>query len=95
MASCIRCGKETSATYCVSCRGWAESLKSLIATAEPDAELLKLAATMNNSAIARQLGVSRVAVGKRLGKARARQLKRAQLDMAYGLDGQVTREAVS
>ncbi len=84
MASCVRCGAETSGTYCFTCRGWAESVKSLMATAEADAELLSLvdgSTAISKAEIARKLGVSRAAVGQRIARARERQVKRAGLEV--------------
>lgn len=86
MAKCIRCGEETSSTYCVACRGWAESVKALLATAESDAVLLRLVdgdadnKPMRKADIARLLQVTRPAVGQRIARARERQRRRAEFD---------------
>jgi hypothetical protein len=82
MSACVRCGKETTggSTYCRECHGWQETVKALLATAEGDAELLGKASSMSNAALARDLGVSRAAVGQRLARARQRQEQRAGLE---------------
>lgn len=78
MSNCVRCGAETAkGIYCARCRGWAEKVKSLMDTAESDAELLAMASGMTKAEIARRLGVSRAAVGQRLQRARMRQVERA------------------
>ena len=86
MAKCVGCGAETAGAYCVDCRGWAESVKALLATAAADAELLRLVdgdethPKMSKAAVARLLNVSRPAVGQRVARARARQLRRAEFE---------------
>jgi predicted DNA-binding protein (UPF0251 family) len=87
MAKCVRCGAETSGTYCGTCHGWQESVKALLATAEDDAELLRLVdgsegtAGLRKAEVARLLNVSRAAVGQRIARARERQTKRAALEL--------------
>lgn len=77
-ATCARCGTEIRPgnVYCRKCHGWAESVKSLLETAEADAALLAKAQDSSLADIAREQGVSRQAVKQRLDKARARQAQR-------------------
>lgn len=78
--TCARCGTTTSGgAYCRKCNGWAQQVAALIATADSDAKLLRLAEQHTVAEIGRIEGVSRQAVAGRLDKARARQAVRANM----------------
>jgi predicted ATP-dependent serine protease len=80
--TCARCGKPTAkpnGTYCRKCHGWSQMVRSLLATAGADAELLRRAEAASLADIARDEQVSRQAVQQRIVKARARQEQRQAL----------------